>query len=221
MINSLLFILLTLLPKQSSWVNLSSDKISDNWHTYLSESVEGWESNDGVYILNPSDEKNNGLVSNKDYHSFILSVEWKVDKGGNSGVFWALKEDPKYSVPYLTAPEVQVIDDDFYDETVIENHNHMNGSVYDMVTPSSLAANPTGEWNQYIIEINYKKNIGKVNLNGVDVSSFPLKGKAWEKMVKNSKFNTWEGFAKTEKGPIAFQDHGTKVYYRNIKIKEL
>ena len=84
-----------------------------------------------------------------------------------------------------------------------------------------LAANPTGEWNKYVIEINYKKNIGNVNLNGKDVSTFPLRGKKWNEMIENSKFKTWDGFAKTEKGPIALQDHDTRVYYRNIKIKEL
>ena len=150
-----------------------------------------------------------------------MSLEWKVDKGGNSGIFWALNEDPKYSVPYLTAPEVQVIDDEYYYGGDKENRKHMNGSVYDMVAPSMLAANPTGEWNKYVIEINYKKNIGNVNLNGKDVSTFPLRGKKWNEMIENSKFKTWDGFAKTEKGPIALQDHDTRVYYRNIKIKEL
>ena len=219
--NIILILIIILFNNQSKWVDLSSEDISENWHTYLSNSVEGWESKDKVYVLDPSDKKNNGLVSNKHYHSFILSLEWKVDKGGNSGIFWALNEDPKYSVPYLTAPEVQVIDDEYYYGGDKENRKHMNGSVYDMVAPSMLAANPTGEWNKYVIEINYKKNIGNVNLNGKDVSTFPLRGKKWNEMIENSKFKTWDGFAKTEKGPIALQDHDTRVYYRNIKIKEL
>ena len=218
--NLILVLIIIFFNNQSKWVDLSSEDISENWHTYLSNSVEGWESKDKVYVLDPSG-KNNGLVSNKHYHSFILSLEWKVDKGGNSGIFWALNEDPKYSVPYLTAPEVQVIDDEYYYGGDKENRKHMNGSVYDMVAPSMLAANPTGEWNKYVIEINYKKNIGNVNLNGKDVSTFPLRGKKWNEMIENSKFKTWDGFAKTEKGPIALQDHDTRVYYRNIKIKEL
>ena len=219
--NLILVLIIIFFNNQSMWVDLSSEDISENWHTYLSNSVEGWESKDKVYVLDTSDKKNNGLVSNKHYHSFILSLEWKVDKGGNSGIFWALNEDPKYSVPYLTAPEVQVIDDEYYYGGDKENRKHMNGSVYDMVAPSMLAANPTGEWNKYVIEINYKKNIGNVNLNGKDVSTFPLRGKKWNEMIENSKFKTWDGFAKTEKGPIALQDHDTRVYYRNIKIKEL
>ena len=219
--NLILVLIIIFFNNQSKWVDLSSEDISENWHTYLSNSVDGWESKDKVYVLDPSGKKNNGLVSNKHYHRFILSLEWKVDKGGNSGIFWALNEDPKYSVPYLTAPEVQVIDDEYYYGGDKENRKHMNGSVYDMVAPSMLAANPTGEWNKYVIEINYKKNIGNVNLNGKDVSTFPLRGKKWNEMIENSKFKTWDGFAKTEKGPIALQDHDTRVYYRNIKIKEL
>ena len=219
--NLILVLIIIFFNNQSKWVDLSSEDISENWHTYLSNSVDGWESKDKVYVLDPSGKKNNGLVSNKHYHSFILSLEWKVDKGGNSGIFWALNENPKYSVPYLTAPEVQVIDDEYYYGGDKENRKHMNGSVYDMVAPSMLAANPTGEWNKYVIEINYKKNIGNVNLNGKDVSTFPLRGKKWNEMIENSKFKTWDGFAKSEKGPIALQDHDTRVYYRNIKIKEL
>ena len=210
--NLILVLIIIFFNNQSKWVDLSSEDISENWHTYLSNSVEGWESKDKVYVLDPSDKKNNGLVSNKHYHSFILSLEWKVDKGGNSGIFWALNENPKYSVPYLTAPEVQVIDDEYYYGGDKENRKHMNGSVYDMVAPSMLAANPTGEWNKYVIEINYKKNIGNVNLNGKDVSTFPLRGKKWNEMIENSKFKTWDGFAKTEKGPIALQDHDCLLY---------
>ena len=48
----------------------------------------------------------------------------------------------------------------------------MNGALYDMVPPTELAANPTGEWNKYVIEINYDKNKGSVTLNDKNVSQF-------------------------------------------------
>ena len=99
--------------------------------------------------------------------------------------------------------------------------HHMNGALYDMVSPSELYANATGEWNHYLIEINYNNNIANIDLNGKRSISFPLYGDKWEELIYNSKFKDWEGFAKLKSGPIALQDHGTKVYYRNIKIKEL
>ena len=100
---------------------------------------------------------NNGLVSNKSYTSFILSLEWKVEKGGNSGIFWGVNETKDYSVPYLSAAEIQVLDDDIYGQEDTANFNHMNGALYDMVAPTKLFAKPTGEWNHYLIEINFYK----------------------------------------------------------------
>ena len=207
---------------QNEWVHLTDGKTFDNWHTYLSDSVIGWKIEDGAYVLIPGEGSvNNGLVSNKNYESFILSVEWKVDEKGNSGIFWAVNESEEYSVPYLTAPEIQVLDDDIYGKEDTSNFNHMNGALYDMVAPSELHANRTGEWNKYLIEINYNDNIGRVKLNDKDAIEFPISGNEWNNLIKNSKCKDWGGFAKTKSGPIAFQDHGTKVYYRNIKIKEL
>ena len=206
----------------SEWINLSDDNSFNNWHTYLSDSVIGWKIEDGAYVYYPGERNsNNGLVSNKSYTSFILSLEWKVEENGNSGIFWGVNESREYSVPYLSSAEIQVIDDDIYGKEDTSNFHHMNGALYDMVAPTELYANPTGEWNHYLIEINYNENIANIDLNGKRSISFPLEGPEWDTLIYNSQFRDWKGFAKTRTGPIAFQDHGTKVYYRNIKIKEL
>ena len=207
---------------ETDWIDLTDGKTFNNWHTYLSDNVVGWKIEEGAFVYYPGEgNSNNGLVSNKSYTSFILSLEWKVEKGGNSGIFWGVNENKDYSVPYLSAAEIQVLDDDIYGKNDTANFNHMNGALYDMVAPSKLFANPTGEWNHYLIEINYNENVGNVDLNGNRAISFPLEGPEWDALINNSKFRDWKGFANTKTGPIAFQDHGTKVYYRNIKIKEL
>ena len=207
---------------KSEWISLTDGKTFDNWHTYLSDSVVGWKIEEEAFVYYPGESNsNNGLVSNKSYTSFILSLEWKVEKGGNSGIFWGVNETKDYSVPYLTAAEIQVLDDDIYGKEDTSNFNHMNGALYDMVAPTQLFAKPTGEWNHYLIEINYNENLANIDLNGNRTISFPLEGPEWDALIYNSKFRDWKGFAKSKSGPIAFQDHGTKVYYRNIKIKEL
>ena len=58
-------------------------------------------------------------------------------------------------------------------------------------------------------------------LNGTEIVTFPLHGKAWEKLVANSKFKDWEGFGAFKTGRIGLQDHDDRVSFRNIKIKEL
>ena len=55
--NLILVLIIIFFNNQSMWVDLSSEDISENWHTYLSNSVEGWESKDKVYVLDPSDKK--------------------------------------------------------------------------------------------------------------------------------------------------------------------
>lgn len=51
--------------------------------------------------------------------------------------------------------------------------------------------------------------------------SFPVHGEEWDKMVENSKFKGWEGFGKHHTGHIGLQNHGDKVWFKNIKIKTL
>ena len=139
---------------ETDWIDLTDGKSFNNWHTYLSDNVVGWKIEEGAFVYYPGEgNSNNGLVSNKSYTSFILSLEWKVEKGGNSGIFWGVNENKDYSVPYLSAAEIQVLDDDIYGKNDTANFNHMNGALYDMVAPSKLFANPTGEWNHYLIEI--------------------------------------------------------------------
>ena len=88
------------------------------------------------------------------------------------------------------------------------------------------------EWNTYHIKIDYKSNRGEVTLNDVLINSFPLKGAEWEAMVAKSKFSKseespylgdarWYDFGKFQKGSICFQDHPGKVWFKNIRIKEL
>jgi cytochrome c len=58
-------------------------------------------------------------------------------------------------------------------------------------------------------------------LNGYNVVSFEIHTDAWKKMVAASKFKDMPGFGLAKKGHISLQDHGDKVWFRNIKIREV
>ena len=174
-------------------------------------------------VLYPSKEgegKSHNLVTDKEYTSFVLSLEWKVKEASNSGIFWGILEDAKYGEPYETGPEIQVLDNIGHPDAK-NGTTHQAGALYDMIAPSKEVVNPVGEWNLCVITINQKTNSGSVKLNGKNIVEFPVNGADWDALVANSKFADWKGFGKYQTGKIGLQDHGDQVAFRNIRIKEL
>ena len=213
------------MPEAAQWTVLFDGTSFDGWKGYLRDSVpDSWKIEDGAMVLHPPANRPEGeqynLVTTADYTSFVLSLEWRISEGGNSGILWGIKEDSKYHEPYETGPEIQVLDNEKHPDAK-NGTTHQAGSLYDMVPPSIDVTKPVGEWNTCVITIDYGAHHGSVELNGVEIVTFPLADDAWDAMVAKSKFADWEGFGKFYTGKIGLQDHGNQVSYRNIKIKEL
>jgi hypothetical protein len=207
------------------WEVLFDGTSMDAWKGYRTAEVpSSWKIEDGAMVFYPPKVGPEGvsynLVSRKEYTNFILSLEWRISKGGNSGIFWGILEDPKYGQPYETGPEIQVLDNQGHPDA-LNGDTHQAGALYDMVAPASDLTRPHGQWNQCEITVDYKSQKGKVVLNGVEIVTFPLGNEAWNTMVEKSKFKGWEGFGKFQTGKIGLQDHGDIVAFRNIKIKSL
>lgn len=237
-----LFFLLISCKDSQDWKLLLTENSLDGWHYFNDNGNKlGWNVSDGILSFDPSvgkyqrdsqgnilthdngslKKENNDLVSDLDYTNFKLYFEWKVDTLTNSGFMWGVKEGEKYEFPFVTGPEIQIMDNNYPDPVKA-------GSLYGMVSPSVDMTKPVGEWNSYLITINHKSNYGNVVFNGVEVVNFPLSGEAWDSMVAGTKFarcdeKPWDNceFGKFKTGKICFQDHGASVYFRNIKIREL
>ncbi|PTX43355.1 uncharacterized protein DUF1080 [Christiangramia gaetbulicola] len=210
--------------QDDEWQVLFSGNDLDSWQTYNRDSISSqWKIEDGVISFAPAegDKRIKEYLMTKDkYESFELQIEWKISEGGNSGILWAVQEMDKYDEPYYTGPEIQILDNQKHPDAK-NGLNRTAGALYDMVPPSEDVTKPAGEWNKEVIHIDHKNNKGWVKLNGVKVTEFPVHGEGWENMVKDSKFSDWEDFGTNQKGYIALQDHDDKVWFRNIKIKEL
>lgn len=138
------------------------------------------------------------LTTERKYRDFVLDLEFKFEKGGNSGVFLRVA-DPKSQVD--TGFEVQILDT--YGKEKITAHDC--GGVIGTAVPSKNMVKPAGEWNRYVITC--VGNTLKVVFNGeqvidIDLSKSPLKDRPAE-------------------GYIGFQDEAKNVWYRNVRIKEL
>ena len=206
----------------SDWTILFDGTSLDNWRGYLSEDIyPEWTIQDKVMVFNPSNVGGKNIITKEKYTNFILSLEWKISEVGNSGIFWGVHEDKRFSEAYMTGPEIQVLDNERHPDSFVGNGIHKAGSLYDMIGYPDEHINPAGKWNKCVLEIDHKKNTGTVTMNGKASISFPLSGEKWDAMVANSKFKDWEGFGKYPSGHIGLQDHSDKVWFKNIKIKEI
>jgi len=204
------------------WTILFDGSSLDNWRGYLSEDIyPEWTIQGDAMVFTPGKTGGKNIITKEKYTNFILSLEWKISEAGNSGIFWGVYEDEKFSEAYMTGPEIQVLDNEKHPDSFVGNGIHKAGSLYDLIGYPAQHINPAGEWNNCVLEINQKDNIGTITMNGKASISFPLSGEKWDTMVSNSKFKDWEGFGKYPSGHIGLQDHSDKVWFRNIKIKEI
>ena len=167
-------------------------------------------------------EDGGDILFKKKFSNFHLKLEWKVSKGGNSGIFYLGEELPQYDKIYYTAPEMQILDNDNHPDAILGvDGNRKAGSLYDLIPAVPQNANPYGEWNS--IEIICFKGTVVHKMNGKVVLEYHLWTSEWNEMVANSKFPSlnpdWANVA-TE-GYIGLQDHGDDVWFRNIMIKEM
>lgn len=203
------------------WVSLFDGTNYDNWKGYLSDDVYSeWTIDDGAMLYTPSDNKKRDIITKSEFTNFVMSLEWKIAEGGNSGIFWGVKEKPELKV-YQTGPEVQVLDNERHPDALANPKYHQAGALYDMVQPTSDVCNPAGEWNKVELTVDHKNNKGSIKLNGTVIVEFEPHGESWDALIAKSKFKNSKVFGKYQTGHLGLQDHGDKVWYKDIKIKEL
>ena len=212
-------------PAEKQWEVLFDGVSFNGWHQFNNaEMSSAWIIEEGAMVFDPAKKEkgsNHDIVTDREFTNFELSLEWKIAEIGNSGIFWGVKEGENFNKPYETGPEIQVLDNERHPDSFNNPNYHQAGALYDMVQPSQNVCKPAGEWNHTIVSIDYNANRGSVKLNDVEIVTFPLSGPDWDALVANSKFADWENFAKYKTGKIGLQDHGDRVSYRNIKIREL
>lgn len=176
------------------------------------------------------------LIFARKFKNFILELEWKVSKGGNSGIFYLAQEvktvredgSEKYEPIYISSPEYQVLDNANHPDAFLGvDGNRQSASLYDMIPAKPQNSNAFGEWNKAKIMV-YKGTVVH-GQNDANVVEYHLWTDQWTQMLQASKFSQ-------EKWPLAFellnncggenhegyfglQDHGDDVWYRNIRIK--
>ena len=208
----------------------------EGWRGYNKDHVPSrWTIEDGCLKFSGSGggeaqtgEGGDIIYAAQKFKNFELELEWKVSKGGNSGIFYLAQETA--GPIYISAPECQVLDNENHpDARLGVDGNRMSSSLYDMIPAKPQNSKPAGEWNKVKILV-YKGTVVHYQ-NDVPVVEYHLWTPQWTEMLQKSKFSEekWPDAFKllnncggeNHEGYIGFQDHGDDVWFRNIKVTVL
>lgn len=187
---------------------------------------KGWTISEGEISVEKSGggESTNGgdIVTQKKYSAFELKFDFKLTEGANSGIkyFVTETEGNKGSAIGL---EYQLLDDEKHaDAKMGRAGNRTLASLYDLISADKnpAARKKIGEWNQGIIRV-YPDNRVEHWLNGYKVVEYIRGSKEFHALVAISKYKDWENFGLAKEGRILLQDHGDRVTFRSIKLKQL
>ncbi|KXK40894.1 MAG: DUF1080 domain-containing protein [Saprospiraceae bacterium] len=217
---------LTPLEKENGWELLFDGKTLNGWRNYKKQTIgKSWIVDKGAIHLNAQPNKDGGwqapdggdIITDQEFENYDFKCEWKIGNCGNSGIIFNVVESDKYNYVWETGPEMQVLDNTCHPDSRYKTHRA--GDLYDLIECKYEVVKPAGEWNEARIRIvNGKADFW---LNGIHVVSFTMFDDQWREMIAKSKFKDMPGFGLSKKGHIALQDHGDKVWFRNIKIRRL
>jgi hypothetical protein len=204
---------------------LSAEEKKDGWLLLFDgKSLNGWQTSSGqpskVPIedgcINPHGSGGYMMIHQKTWANFVLSLDFRISKGCNSGVFirtYPLNPRPGKDVGF-NGIEVAI------DDTKTADF-HDTGAIYDLVKPSKNAMKPVGQWNHMVIKCDGPKLL--IEVNGEAVTRMDLNQWTAANHRPDGSEHKFDIAYKDHPryGYIGLQDHGSPCWYKNIKIKPL
>ena len=214
---------LTDAEEADGWQLLFDGKTLNGWHGYNGKTTEAWAIDD-CSIKSAGTEDNYGsdlrsdMTTDREFTNFELAIDWKATPRGNSGIIYAVVEDPRYKAAWMTGPEYQLRDE--VDTPREVNPLQSAGADYAMLAPGpDKELNPVGEWNTATLVVNGPHV--EHWLNGKRLLEFERWSDEWKARRDASKWKDHEDYGLAETGRIVIQDHGSEFWFRNIKIREI
>ncbi|MGQ1786174.1 MULTISPECIES: 3-keto-disaccharide hydrolase [unclassified Saccharicrinis] len=226
---------LTEKEQKAGWKLLWDGKTYEGWRgAKLDEFPQkGWDIKNGELMVESSgggESRNGGdIVTTKAYENFILEVDFKFTKAGNSGIKYFVDTELNKGPGSSIGCEFQILDDDFHpDAKKGKNGNRTISSLYDLIPANAQEFNPDLPYKKLVFKYDWnrarvvvKGNDVEHYLNGILVVKYTRGNQEWRDLVAGSKYHVWPNFGERKKGLILLQDHGDETYFKNIKIKEL
>lgn len=193
------------IPRGDGWKKLFNGKDLTGWQAF-GGNMSCWKAENGM-LITEGGEGCGWLATTEEYGDFELELEFRVPPGGNSGVFIRA---PKEGNPAFEGSEIQILDDYSAEYKDLKQWQFC-GSIYSTVAPSRRVTRPAGEWQKYHITCIGSKV--KVVLNGVQIIDADL-NEHMDKIGEHPGLKRTSGF-------IGLQNHGSRLEFRNLRIRPL
>src|SRR6202045_3169719 len=194
------------------WRSLLQDHSAPDWRGWKEPGLPaGWHvAGGGLSKDGPVDD----LVTTQSFGGFEL--EWKIGKGGNSGIFYRGTRD--YDHVCWSGPEYQPLDD----ANAPDGKSRLTAAAaaYALYGAPAGVVLPFDQWNK-------TRLVGKGThvehwLNGRKVVEYELQSADWKKRVAASKFAAYPNYGMAMTGLIGLQgDHPGALAIRRIRVREL
>jgi lysophospholipase L1-like esterase len=192
------------IPEGEGWTRLFNGSDLSGWDV-IGGDESSWGAEDG--LLFTTGQGGGWLCTEEEYGDFELELEFRLPPGGNSGVFIRA---PREGNPAFEGSEIQILDDYAEEYAELKDWQYC-GSLYATAAPAKRVSLGSGVWQKHRIRCQGAKV--QVFMNGVPIIDTDLRHHV-------DKREEHPGL-KRKKGFIGLQNHGSRLDFRNIRLREL
>jgi hypothetical protein len=204
--------------KAAGWVLLFDGRSTAGWREVTGLPFpDTWRIEDScLRALNPGHGFQD-LRTDIEPDSFEFRFEWKIEPGGNSGVKYLVQKADRWTNAEGLQARARGLEYQLVDNTspdAVEQTKRC-GSLYGVIAPTQAAAHAPGQFNQSALMVRG----GHVEhwLNGVKVVAFETS----DPVVHAAIVDLGKGALSARRSFISLQNHGTPVWFRNLKLRLL
>jgi hypothetical protein len=188
----------------------------DAWRGYQRDAFPAgsWVYEDGM-LRTVAQAERIDLITRQQYRNFDLALEWRVARGGNSGILYRVSEGRTHT--WQSGLEMQLLDNERHPDG--QTPETTAGALYGIMAPWCQAVQAPDSFNTARLVV--RGTQVEHWLNEALVLAYDLNSATFAAAVAQSKFKDLPGFACAARGHIALQHHGDVVWFRHLRLRLL